>query len=206
MAALVALALLTLGSATASATTALRTDPGGILLSGGSTIRNTASDPAVFASAAGTVICTQTSFDADANSNTSATSISGTLTGLTFTSCTDNIIAINYSSCSLQAGTVPTVTITSSATGGSVSFTDPVIRCAVSATTGCYFTALAAVGNHVNASSSIAFTNVGFGNVLPAGVTDAAAAGTCFPSATVSVTLTHIVQGATGRTVTITTL
>jgi hypothetical protein len=206
LAAITAIALLALGAATASAATTLRTDPGGVLLSGSTTLRNTTSDPSVLATQAGTVTCNQVFLDADANTNSSATSITGKLTALTFTSCTDTILAINIMDCTLQPGTVPTVTITAGAGGGSVVINDPVVRCTTS-TPGraCYLTAASVNGNAVNANSSIAFSNVAIVGATPAGVTDAIPPASCFVSpANLGFTLTHIVQ-STNSTLTVTT-
>lgn len=80
-AALVVVSLLALGaaSASASASTALRTDPGSALLTGSTTIRNTSSDGVAWTfPGVGTFSCGQVFFDADVTRSTSATAISGT--------------------------------------------------------------------------------------------------------------------------------
>ena len=200
LAAIAALGLLALGSASASATTSLRTDPGGGLLSGSLTIKNTTADPAVLETAAGTITCNQTFFDADVNSNTSATTIGGKLTSLTFTSCTDTLLAVNISSCTLHAASVPTVTISANAGGGTITLGHTVVRCA-NGLTGCYFTTVNATGAAVNATSSIDFTASA---TAVAPTTDAVPAGNCGSSGAFSVKLTHIVS-ATNATVTVTT-
>jgi hypothetical protein len=200
-------ALLTVGSAAASATTALRTDPGNLLLTGTTTIKNTTSDPVVFQTQAGGFTCTRTNFDVDVTSNSSAGSISGSLTALTFTTCTDTILAVNISACHLHriGGAIPPVSITSNGAGGNISLSDVTVRCTTSPTQGCYYTAATENGTGVNATSSINFPGVpviAVGN--PPGTTDGVSAANCGTTATVSVTLTHIVD-STNRTVTITT-
>ena len=201
LAAVAALGLLALGSASASATTSLRTDPGGGLLSGTTTIRNTTSDPVVFETLAGTITCNQAFFDADVNSNAGAASITGTLTSLTFTSCTDTLLAINVSDCTLHAASMPTVQIAATATGGTITLRHTVVRCAVGPTTACYFTTVNATGAAVNATRSIDFT-ASVTAVTP--TSDAAPAGNCLSTASLSWRFTHIVS-ATNATVTVTT-
>jgi hypothetical protein len=203
LAAIAAIGVLALGAGSASATTTLRTDPGGGLLSGSLTIRNTSADPAVLATGAGTVTCNQTFFDADVNGNTGATNIGGKLTTLTFTTCTDTILAVNILDCTLATGSVPTVTITAVAGGGTVVLGDTIVRCATS-TPGkaCYYTAATATGNGSNAGNSIAYANVGVTG-LTTGFTDGIVPVNCGSSGTFGVTLTGIVQGATTNQVTI---
>jgi hypothetical protein len=199
-------ALLTVGSAGASATTALRVDPPGGLLTGTTTIKNTTSDPAVFQTQAGTFTCSRTNFDVDVTSNSSAGSISGSLTALTFTSCTDTILAVNISACHLHrvGGIIPSVSITSTAGGGNVLLNDVTIRCTTSPTQGCYFTAASANGTAANATSRINFPSVAVSVASPAGTTDAVSPAFCGTTAALGFTLTHIVDAA-NRTVTITT-
>jgi hypothetical protein len=103
LAALTAIGVLALDSTSASATTALRTDPSGALLSG-ATVRNIASDPFLLVHQSGSLTCSQAFMDLDVNSNTSATSITGKLTTMTFTSCSDTILAVNIVDCTLVAG------------------------------------------------------------------------------------------------------
>jgi hypothetical protein len=205
LAAIAAIGLLALGSASASATTTLRTDPTGAPLSGSTTIRNTTSDPAVLATQAGTITCNQTLFDADVTSNTSAGSISGSLTALTFTSCTDTILAINVSSCTLRSGTTPTVSITSAAGGGTVNLGSTTVRCATSLTQGCYYNAASANGTATNTPSAIRYSGVAVSAQIPAGLTDAVSVANCGTTGTFSVALTNIVQGTGTNGVTIAT-
>ena len=198
----VAVGLLACGPTAASATTTLRTDPGGILLSGSTTVRNTSSGPATITFATGNLVCTQTAIDADVTSNSSATSITGTLTALTFSSCNDSILHTTYSSCSLHPAGVPTVTITAGATGGSVTFGHLTVRCAMGSL-GCYFTLASSAGTMNNAASSIAFSNVDVSQVTP--TSDAITVPGCAGTGTLSLTLNHIVQGGTNKTLTVTT-
>jgi hypothetical protein len=207
LAAVAAFSLLALGSTTASATTALRTDPGNLLLTGATTLKNTTSSAAVLGTQAGTVTCTRTDFDADVTSNSNAGSITGSLTQLTFTTCTDTILAVNISSCHLHrvGGAIPPVTISANGTGGNIALSDVTVRCTTSPTQGCYYTAATANGTGVNATNIIHFPSVpvtAVGN--PPGTADGVSAANCGTTGTFSVTLNHIVD-STNRTVTITT-
>jgi hypothetical protein len=188
--------------------TALRTDPGNVLLTGATTLRNTTSSPAVLTSSLGVVTCAQTFLDADVSSNANATtSITGKVTSLTFTSCTDTFAPVTYTSCSLHVGSpLPTVRLTgSSAGGGTMSVANAVVRCSVLGTvSACYFAISgSANASFVNATSSINFTNLSVVTVVP--TSDALPALPCLPVSSLSFALTHIVQGATNRTVTLTT-
>lgn len=203
VAAIAAVGLLAVGSASASTT--LRTDPGGGLLSGATTVRNVTSDPATLVTAAGDVSCAQAFSDIDVNANSSATSISGKITSLTLTSCTDNILAVNVLDCTLATGNLPTVTVTANDTGGSVVQGDTISRCATS-TVGkaCYFTASSASGAGVNATKRLDYSGVGV-VAITTGFTDAIQPANCGSSGTFGVTLTHAVQSTGTNTVTITT-
>jgi hypothetical protein len=206
LAAIAAVAVMAFGAASASATTTLRLDPGNTPFSGATTISNTTARPAVLTTNIGVVTCNQTFFSADVNSHSSATTITGKLTSLTFTSCTDTIAPVNITSCTLHAGSpLPTVHVlgTSSA-GGTVSVNGVVERCSVQASTNaCYYAQNgAAPGTAVNSTSSITYTNIPAVSSAP--TTDALASGLCGATATFSTTLTHIVQTSTNRTVTIT--
>ena len=207
LAVVAALGLLSLGSGSVSATTFLKTDTGAgapTPLTGNTTIRNTTADPAVLEMAVGTVTCNQTFFDADVNSNSSATTIGGKLTSLTFTSCTDTLLAVNFPSCRLQTASVPTVHIAGTATGGNITLGHTVVRCANGTTpTGCYFTSVNIAGTATNVSSSIDFVG-SVTAVVPPGVTDAAVAGNCGSTGNLAVKATHIVS-ATNGTITVTT-
>jgi hypothetical protein len=200
-----ALGLLALGSASASATS-LRTDPGNVPLSGQQTLRAASSGSAVLNGPAGTWTCGRTLIDIDVNATTAAT-ITGRLTALTFTSCTDTIPLLDFRDCTLHVPSIPTVSITAAAGGGTVVLTDPVYRCTTSnASTGpaCYFTLASAAGSFNNAASTITFTNIGVVGVTP--TTDAIAPANCggTPSQ-LSFQLRHILQGTSTNTVTVTT-
>lgn len=206
LAAIAAVGLMVFGAVSASAGTTLRTDPGGGLLSGSTTIRNTTADPATLSTLAGEITCHQTFFDADVNVHSSTTDITGKLTTLTFTSCTDNILAVNILDCTLGNAPLPSVTITARAGGlSTISLGDTTVRCATS-TPGkaCYYTAPFADGSGVNATSSIAYTNVGVSGITT-GFTDGIVPVNCGTSGQFGVTLTHIVQGTGSDTVTIAT-
>jgi hypothetical protein len=143
--------------------------------------------------------------DADLGANKSVTtSITGSLTSLTFTSCTDTILALNISSCRLHpVGAVPTVQLTAAAGNGVVQLAGVVERCATSATQACYYSLPTVAGTLTNASSSIAFVDVPYAPIATS-TTDAVAAANCGTTGNLSFTLTHIVQ-STNQTVTVTT-
>jgi hypothetical protein len=151
--------------------------------------------------------CGQTSLDADLNGHSSATSIGGRLTALTFTSCAGQFGFLPYLDCSLHAvgGAFPTIAISSFAGGGTITINDATVRCAITATTMCYYTFASAAGVANNAASSLSFAALAGTSVVPTGTTDAMPPGVCGPTFTLSTALTHIVQGGTNRTITITT-
>jgi hypothetical protein len=193
--------LMVLGAVAADATTVLRTDPGGALLSGTTTIRNTSSGTAILSTQAGVVSCAQTSIFGTATTNSSATSVSGT-GQLTFSTCTDTMLAVNITSCRGH-GAFPKLSATSTATGGTITIGDSLARCATSATNACYYTSGLSVGTAVNATSTISFSNVPV-NATTASTTDAVSAANCGTSGTFSVSLTHGVNQS-NQTLTITT-
>jgi hypothetical protein len=185
--------------------TAVRTDPGNSLLAGATTLRNTASGSATFTGSNGTLTCAQAILNANFTSNANVTtSITGQVTSLTLTSCTDTASFINFSSCSLHGGSpLPQVHLTGASSGGGyMRLTNLVVRCAlVGLPYACYF-AFNANGPFNNTTSSISFANSGFSTV---NTTSDAAGQTCISSGWFSVLLAHIVQGGTNRTVTLTT-
>jgi hypothetical protein len=191
-------------TAFASASTALRTDPGNSLLAGAPTLTSNAGDRFTLQLSIGSVVtCNQTSFDADLNTNASAASITGKLTAITFTSCTDNIPVISFTSCRLHPATAPTVHIFANRdTGGDVTITDLIIRCGIQGgNLACYITSSSVTGAYNNASSSLSFSSVA--GVPVTTTTDALGAQIC-GTGVASVTFTDI-QSGTGRTVTVTT-
>jgi hypothetical protein len=195
-----ATAVLAVGFGSASATT-LRADPGNTVFPVGNvTITNTSSNLAVLTTALGNITCSSTRFHADVEQNGAAT-LPGRLTALTFTGCDDTIPVIAVTSCHLYTGPVTTVSITASAGGGSVVLGDLIVRCAFAGTTnGCYFTAASANGSANNAASTIQYSNVSATRVQP---TTDNLGDFCPASGTFNVTLQHIVQAGTNRTVTI---
>jgi hypothetical protein len=201
LAAIAAFGLLALGSISASASTALRTDPGNALLTGSTTITNTSSSPALLTLDIGSVTCSNTRFDADVTRNSSATSITGTLTALTFTTCTDTVPFVQVTSCHRTGATFPAIHITAGDTGGQVQIVDATVVCNVASGGACYYTAATANGNASNATSTLSYTGIGVTHVTGAGDLGFL----CGNGASFSVTLNHIVQGGTNRTVTITT-
>jgi hypothetical protein len=199
------LGLLIVGSVSASASVALRTDPGGGRLTGATTITNTISDPAtLFLDGLGVVSCSQASFTGHFTSNNNASVIAGTVGSLTFTSCTDTLPVITIPSCTLNPGTAPAVSITTNRdTGGNATLVDPVVRCSIAGTMSsfCYYTGTNVIGQGFNATSNLHFSDAPIDHVTGPGDL----AGACGTTGNFGVTLTHIVQVGTNRTITITT-
>jgi hypothetical protein len=102
---------------------------------------------------------------------------------------------------------MPSVTITAVAGGGTVALGHTIVRChVVASANACYYTLATAHGTFVNADSSIRFEGVQVVAITsPGGTTDGLAPGACGTSASLSVTLTHLVQSGTNRTLTVTT-
>jgi hypothetical protein len=191
---------------TASASTALRTDPGGGLITGSTTAVNTSSGPSVMTlTGIGTVTCNAMTGSATVTRNSSATSISGTLSTVTFTSCTDSIPVIAITSCTLSPNSpLPSITVTATNDiGGTATVNDPTVRCNISgsATSFCYFTAATAAGVNNNAASTLTYTGVSVTVVAGSGSLGAV----CGSTGTFSTTARHHVQVGTNRTVTVQT-
>jgi hypothetical protein len=195
-----AAALLSVGLGSASATT-LRTDPGGQpFATGNVTVTNTSSGTATLTTSLGNLDCTNTKFVADINNNHAET-LTGSLTQLTFTSCTDTIPFLTISSCH-QHGPNPDVRVTSTgANTGSVNLSDVGVRCIFTTGGACYFTAATANGVANNSASTISYTNVAASGIT--GTSDNLGA-LCPSSGTFSTVLNHIVESGTNRTVTVT--
>lgn len=199
------LAILTAGVSPAGASTTLRTDPGGALLSGSTTVRSGAGGSFTAASQLGAGTCTEAGIDFDVQRNSSATSITGSLTSLTFTSCTGQFTGTTFASCTLSADDpFPTVHITAGVGGGTVTITDLTVRCSfMSSPSFCYFTATTVVGTFQNGPATLRSTNVAF--TPTTGTTGLPFLG-CGGTGTVwSWDLTDLVQSTTNRTLTVTT-
>jgi hypothetical protein len=205
--AVAALALLVIGASSASASTALRVDPGGGLKGAGSTLTNTTSAPWVWSiTGLGTWTCNQATLNAHPSSSSSATTIGGTVNSLTLTTCTDTIPIITFPSCTLSPSSpLPSITINANNDiGGTWTINDMTVRCNVagSATSFCYYTMAAAVGSGNNTASTLTYSNVNFAGVAGSG---SLGAGVCGASGSFSTTLRHIVEVGTNRTITVTT-
>lgn len=201
--------VLALGAVSASATTTLVTDPSGGLLTGSTTISNSGSTAATLSlTGVGEIVCSNTRFDADVNANQSATSITGTLTQLTFTTCTDTVPVLTITSCHLvpnATGQFPIIHIT--ATGANTHtqlLTDPTVRCNIagSATSFCYYTAHTATGLGTNTPNAVTFNVPVVTNVAGSGSLGAAC-GASGAAGSFHVGLTDAVQGGTGNRVTV---
>jgi hypothetical protein len=198
-----ALGLLTFGTASSpAANTTVRTDPSGGMLTGATTLRNTSSDLAVFATSAGSITCNQASFDARLTANTSTSIIGGQLTAMTFTACTDTLSTIDIEDCALHT-TAPHVRLTSIMGGGTFSvIDDPVMRCKIAGMpTACYFTFGSLAGPLLNIPpSTLTFTNQGVTAVST--TADAVTPANC-GNGSFSTVFTHIVDDL-NKTITVT--
>jgi hypothetical protein len=100
---------------------------------------------------------------------------------------------------------VPSINILgTSAAGGTVSINDPTLRCATSPNLGfCYYTPhTVATGNFLNTNSSLTYAVTGFTAVAGSNSLGALCGGN---PGVVSWNFTHVVQGSTSRTLTVTT-
>lgn len=189
----------------AQGSTAFRTDPGGNLLTGSTTLTNTTSGTSTVTFPGATLLCGQTSLDVDLNSNVSSGSsyVTGTITSYTFTSCTDTIVVINFSSCVLAPGTFPSIrALVIKDTGGSFYADDATVRCSIagSTTSFCYYTLDFYIGLYTNATSEI------LGSADWTATTGPGSLGAACPSPGLETeSLRHLVQGGTNRTITLTT-
>jgi hypothetical protein len=184
---------------TASAHTELRLDPGDVPLPAPTTFYSTTSD-GFFLNAPGTgqLGCANASFDIDVSAITSTTSIAGQLTAFTAQGCTDSFPVLSFTSCHLH--NMVGVRIASTPTGGTVTLTDPVLRCGTMGVGACYFTSAVAGGVYTNATSVLAYENVAY---TPIAVTSDSLGASCGTGGTWSVTFTHIVGGTANQTLTI---
>jgi hypothetical protein len=195
-----ALGVLVLGAAVAPAAVTVRTDPGGALLTGPTTLRNTTSDVAAISTPAGNLTCTQASFDAHLTANVSSSIIGGGLTALTLTACSDTLPTVNIEECALHAPA--DVRLTSTAGGGDFTVIDPTIRCKlVSQNVACYYTFGALRGFLGNSPSALTFTSIAVTTVTA--TADALSTTLCGNGGQFSVAFTHIVDNGS-RTITVT--
>lgn len=196
---LTTLAGLALVPATAGAHTELRLDPGDVPLPPPTTFTSTTSH-GFFLNAPGTgqLGCANASFDADVSFITSATSITGQLTAFTAQGCTDSFSVPNFTSCHLHNKVG--LRITSTASGGTIALTDPILRCGSLPMGACYFTSAIAVGVYTNTPSVLAFENVAY---TPIAATSDSLGASCGTGGTWSVTFTHLVGGTANQTLTI---
>jgi hypothetical protein len=106
----------------------------------------------------------------------------------------------------LAAGTLPSVHILATSTsGGTVTLIDPRVRCFIAGSGGasfCEYTATSASGTATNSPSAIVFSSVVVHHITGSPGDQGVL---CGANGTFGVTLTHIVQSSTNRTVTIST-
>jgi hypothetical protein len=189
---------------------ALRTDPGGGVLTGATTIKNTGAAPTVLAfSGVGVITCGVTQYHWHVNSNSGPVSNTGKATYGTFTSCTDTMPVITISSCTLSPDvSAPALHIRFSIPLSTVWrwLTAPFRkRCNVAGTTTnfCYYAASSngAEGVGSNSADSITYT----GEFITAVGGSGSLGALCGGTGSMSATLTGIVQSGTGTRVTVTT-
>jgi hypothetical protein len=200
------LALLTLDAASSPADVTVRADPGGAPLSGTTTLRSTTGSAAFSMGTGTSVNCSQSSLAARLTANAGSTSIGGTLTSLTFRSCTDTLPAVNIQHCAIH-GTMPTVSLVGQPGGGNfgVGGGTRVIRCATTATppSACYYNINIMAAVLSNAASTLVFWPIELGVATP--TSDALPSASCGPFGIfLNTTFTHIVDDG-NRTVTVTT-
>jgi hypothetical protein len=208
LAAISALGLLAIGSASASATT-IRLDPLNTIAPAGSQIMNGGSGSATLTTdlvGNPKIHCANTAFSADIGAS-GATNVTGKLTTLTFTSCTDNLPVINISSCHLHNSGIPTLSIMAGTGGASTTaLNDPLVYCGVVASTsGCYYTAAQANGTGSNTGSTLNFPNVAVTHTAAGTTNDLGAL--CGGFATFTVALSDLtVRDPSGSSTTVTVL
>jgi hypothetical protein len=125
---------------------------------------------------------------------------------LTLSSCHDTLQVIVLEECTLAPGTLPAVHILATSTsGGTVTLGSPRVRCFIAGSGGasfCEYTMTSPAGTATNSPSSITFSSVNIERVTGSPGDQGVL---CGANATFGVTLTHIVQSSTNRTVTIST-
>lgn len=147
------------------------------------------------------VHCTTNYIEAHVFAHTAAPTITGGVTSLTFTDCTDSVPVINIASCHLD--NVPQLHIESIAGLGLWDITDPILRCPIIGGGGaasCSYTSVVANGIFRNEKSSLHFTDVTATHVATTGDVGMS----CGHAAEWSTTFTHIVQFGTNKTLTVT--
>jgi hypothetical protein len=199
LAALAALGLFAVSAASASTSIAVRTDPGGALLSGSTTITSTAAHTTFTYDDFSMSSCHAGSADFDLTQSTNASSITGTLTRLNL-----GCVPSGTSPCALDTGPLPVVNVStySPDSRALVAINDLTLRCPTTTIFGvatqCYYTAPTALGLATNVPSRLTFEDIAITNI-PRSDSVAAA---CHSVALFSLTLTGLVQGGTNRTVT----
>jgi hypothetical protein len=202
LAVMAAIGLVAFSATSASASTALRTDPGNVRLTGLTQIANTSSDTLTWdIPTVSHRSCAQTSFNARLNANTSSSSITGTLTSFTMP-CVGMTCILSPTS------PFPVIHISANTDqGANFTIDDMTLRCPATDAFGthgfCYHTASTVTGSYLNVISRLVFPFVTL--VHTTGPGDLGI-GVCSSFASsLSVTLTHFVQTGTNKTLTVTT-
>jgi hypothetical protein len=162
------------------------------------------SDRFVWAQPAGTATCTGNTFDFTVGASGGA-SVDATVDNLVYGACSDNLLTFSYSACTMFPP-APTATFTATGgTGGVVALSATTLRCGVQGTnTACYHRATSSTGTYLNATQTLAFTNVAMTHNVPGGATDDLGP-LCATSSTFSVNFTRVTWAATQQAVTLNT-
>lgn len=159
MAALCALAVV--GAASASAATYVhKTTSTGNVAPSGSAVAGTQTGTALLTSSSGNISCTSGSFSGTVGASGGAT-VTGSLSALSFSTCTDSIPLITVTGCSaINTGSTGIVASSSSSTGGSLNLTSVQVQCNFSGGGNCVFSASTANGTYTNSTGNLVYSNV----------------------------------------------
>jgi hypothetical protein len=162
----------------ASATSvAVRTDPGGALLGGATTLQWTSTDQLTLFTLGGTVRCTHSAIDLTLAANSGATTVPGQLNALTFGACSGSLAGMGaITSCALHA--VVPIWLDSTATGGTL-HAGATMRCPIDGSfpaQACYYRWLMTL-TYNNSSGAVTWPLSGVSAVSP--TADAAPTANC---------------------------
>jgi hypothetical protein len=173
LASLCAMGLLGIAASSASAASYLHNGTTtGNVMAAGTAISPTSSNTAVLSiPGLGSVSCTSNSFSGTVGASGGA-SITGSLSSLTFNTCTDTIPLITITNCNAVSPFPSISGVATGSTGGTLTLTNTYVRCNVSGgTSGCYYLASTAAGTYTNTGGTLAYNNVSVSHTVPAGGT-----------------------------------
>ncbi len=166
--------LLLLGSSSSSwaATSVMRKDPGGAMLTANSTLTSTAG-VLTLTTGTGAVQCDTGKVTIKVTAPDGNPSVTAHVESMTYDSCNDTVPMLDITECAAIAP-LPTLTITAGAGGGTVTFNSIRLRCPVAVGgDACYYTSAPVVANLANVNSGLAFVNAGMDYAPPTGSMDA---------------------------------